>query len=334
MKTLRTEAIEISTVTPMRNELPCVREFVRRVDSVLRATSNEYEIIVVNDGSTDGTGDLLNELTAEFPRLRPVHLNRSFGQALATDSGFQHSIGHFVVMLDGDLEQPPEEIPKLIAEARKGFDLVSGQRTKRTINRFLRAIPSRAANWLLRKATGCEVRDMGGIKCVRGEIARSLQLRPGHHRFLPALIHVLGGSVTEIPVATSPRFAGQSHYGISRTVDVLMDVFQFWMLTSGKGRPVYLFGRLGLMLLAAASLSLLTCVGSFFSGNALSTWPLLILSGAFAVAAATTATIGVGLELLSEIHGATIDRRSLRVAEPPTDIAAPTIQIDSRRHVA
>ncbi len=325
MKTLRTGNVEVSTVTPMRNERPCVREFVRRVDAVLQTIAQDYEIIVVNDGSTDGTGELLEELTSEYPALRPVHLNRSFGQAIATDSGFQQSCGRFVVMLDGDLEQPPEEIPRLLAEAAKGFDLVSGQRTKRTINRFLRAIPSRTANWLLRRATGCQVRDMGGIKCLRGDIARSLQLRPGHHRFLPALVHVMGGKVTEIPVAAHPRFAGQSHYGISRTVDVLMDVFQFWILTSGKGRPMYVLGRIGLILMALAGLMLCLSIGCFASGINSAAWPLLMMFGAVGVLSMTSATCGVALELLSEVHSATFDRRSLRISAPQSQETAAAI---------
>src|SRR5262245_14966173 len=128
MMTLRRQHIEISTVTPMRNERLCAREFVRRTDVALRSLTDHYEIIVVEDGSTDGTSELLDELAATYSRLQVVHFSRSFGQATATDAGFRQSSGHFVVMLDGDLEQPPEEIPRLIEKARQGFDLVSGCR--------------------------------------------------------------------------------------------------------------------------------------------------------------------------------------------------------------
>lgn len=314
MKPFRATVVEISTVTPMRNELTCVREFVRRVDAVLQAMGDESEILVVDDGSTDGTGELLDELTATYPRLRPLHLNRNFGQAIATDAGFQQSLGRFVVMLDGDLEQPPEEIPRMIAEARKGFDLVSGRRTNRDINKFLRAIPSRAANWLLRRSTGCEVRDMGGIKCLRGEIARDLRLRAGQHRFLPALVHVLGGKVAEIPVEAHRRFAGQSHYGISRTFDVLLDVIYFACQTSGKGRPMYLFGRLGLGLSVATGLLSLVTAIAFFFGATTAAWPLLLLTGMTAITSAAAIVCGVGMELLSESQSCILDRRHLRLA--------------------
>lgn len=329
MKTFRSSHIEVSTVTPMRNERLCVAEFVRRVDAVLRSLGVEYEIVVVNDGSTDGTGEMLDELVTTYSRLRPVHLNRSFGQATATDAGFQQSTGRYVVMLDGDLEQPPEEIPRMVAEARKGFDLVSGQRLKRDINQFLRAIPSRAANWLLRRSTGCQVRDMGGIKCLRGDLARSLHLRPGQHRFLPALVHVHGGRVTEIPVTTSPRFAGQSHYGISRIVDVLLDVIYFWVQNSGKGRPLYFFGHIALLLLATSSASLLGTLAAFALGSFWVAWPLLMLSGVSGGSALAAVVCGVGMELLSEAHASLVDRSHWRIAvsEPNQDVDLSTNEL-------
>ncbi len=336
MKPFRETEIEISTVTPMRNELTCVHEFVRRVDSVLQSMASEYEIVIVDDGSTDGTSELLDELTATFPRLRPVHLTRNFGQAIATDAGFQQSTGRFVVMLDGDLEQPPEEIPRLIAEARKGFDLVSGKRMNRDINSFLRLIPSRVANWMLRCSTGCQVRDMGGIKCLRGEIARDLRLRAGQHRFLPALVHVLGGKVTEIPVNAHRRFAGQSHYGISRTFDVFLDVIYFACQTSSKGRPIYSFGRLGLGLAAMTGLLLLGTALAFFGGATTAMWPLMLVTVLVGCSSLASVVCGVGLELLSESHAGILDRRHLRIASPaPAPAEADTAASDhSQRRAA
>lgn len=327
MKTFRSVPIEISTVTPMRNERPCLAEFVRRVDAVLWSLGVEYEIVIVNDGSTDGTGELLDDLATTYSHLRPVHLHRSFGQATATDAGFQRSTGEYVVMLDGDLEQPPEEIPRLIEAARQGFDLVSGRRMKRDIPKYLRAIPSRAANWLLRRVTGCQVRDMGGIKCLRGDLARALYLRPGQHRFLPALVHLHGGRVTEIPVTTSPRFAGQSHYGLNRTVDVLLDVIYLWFQKLAKGRPLYLFGRIGLLLLAGTSLLGLGTLVAFASGTTSVVWTLLILSAIGGCSSLAAVLCGVGLELLSEAHAGIVDRSHWRVAAAePNENARPSAE--------
>lgn len=334
MKPFRTTNVEISTVTPMRNELACVPEFVRRVDAVMQSLTDEYEIVIVDDGSTDGTGELLDKLTAEYPKLRPVHLTRNFGQAIATDAGFQQSSGRFVVMLDGDLEQPPEEIPRLIAEARKGFDLVSGRRMKRDINTVLRAIPSRVANWMLRSSTGCQVRDMGGIKCLRGEIARELRLRAGQHRFLPALVHVLGGKVTEIPVNAHRRFSGQSHYGISRTFDVFLDVIYFACQTSSKGRPIYSFGRLGLALAAVTGLLLALTMLAFFSSATTTAWPLLLLTVLGGSSSLAAIVCGVGLELLSESHAGILDRRHLRIASSESVEAAAKESAEPLRRAA
>ncbi len=321
--TLRRQHAEISTVTPMRNERLCAREFVRRADVALRSLTEDYEIIVVDDGSTDGTGELLDELAATYSRLQVVHLSRSFGQATATDAGFHQSSGQFVVMLDGDLEQPPEEIGRLIEQARQGFDLVSGWRTKRKINRWLRLMPSHIANWMLRRATGCEVRDMGGIKCLRGEIARSLRLRSGQHRFLPAMVHVLGGKVTEVPVASEPRFAGQSHYGLGRTLDVLLDIAHFWFQSTCKGRPIYLFGRISLALIAITSLLLIGAIVGFTGGATSITWPLLLLGCGLGFSSGVFLALGVALELLSETHAALIDRRHFRTVVNETEDVDP-----------
>ncbi len=321
--TLRRQHVEISTVTPMCNERLCAREFVRRVDVVLRLLTDDYEIIVVDDGSTDGTGELLDEVAATYSRLQVVHLSRSFGQATATDTGFQQSSGDFVVMLDGDLEQPPEEIPHLIEKARQGFDLVSGWRTKRKVNRWLRLMPSHVANWMLRRATGCKVRDMGGIKCLRGEMARSLRLWPGQHRFLPALVHVLGGLVTEVPVASEPRFAGQSHYGVGRTLDVFLDIAHFWFQTACKGRPIYLFGRMSLGLIAMTSLLLIGAIVGFTGGATSLAWPLLLVCCGLGFSSGVFLALGVALELLSETHAALIDRRQFRIAANDTEHVDP-----------
>lgn len=332
MKPFRATEVAISTVTPMRNEVSCVREFVRRVDAVLRSLADEYEIIVVDDGSTDGTGELLDQLTTTYDRLRPVHLNRSFGQALATDAGFQESAGQYVVMLDGDLEQPPEEIPHLINELRRGFDLVSGRRMDRDINPLLRAIPSRVANWLLRRTTGCPVRDMGGIKGLRGDVARKLRLRTGQHRFLPALVHLRGGKVSEIPVRAQPRFSGQSHYGLSRTFDVLLDVLLFACQSAGKGRPVYAFGRLGLGLLAVSLLLLLGALGAFGFGRAEAALPLVVLAVLTGWSSMTAILCGVGWEWLSEQQSGPDERRPLRSpAAVPNVIESPAAAESARR---
>ncbi|MBI07688.1 MAG: family 2 glycosyl transferase [Rhodospirillaceae bacterium] len=247
-ETLRkdTNGIDISIVAPMYNEELCVKEFVHRVCAAMRSLDLRYEIIAVNDGSTDGTEAILRQLCVEFANLQAVMLSRNSGQSAAISAGFQSSHGRYVVVMDSDLQQLPEEIPLLINEIMQGYDLVSGLREVRSESFLRRVVPSKVANWLLRVTTKCPVGDMGGFKCLRGDIARNLYLRAGQHRLLPALIYLMGGSVSEVTVSAPKRFAGTSNYGIRRTIDVLLDILMLWFESSGKSRPLYLFGRIAL----------------------------------------------------------------------------------------
>jgi glycosyltransferase involved in cell wall biosynthesis len=248
--------IEVSVVTPMHNEELCIEEFHRRISTTLTGAGYSHEIILVNDGSTDRTPRLMRELSEGDPNLVGVNLSRNRGQCTAIYAGIQQSRGRYVVIMDGDLQHKPEEVPSLVEAMKKdgGYDLVSGMRQKRSESKWLRLVPSRVANWMIRKASKCEVHDMGGLSCLDGELARSLHLREGHHRIIPALVYRMGGRVTEVPTSAPPRFAGSSHYGIGRSVDVLFDIVTLWFQNSFKQRPVYLFGRIALALFLAASL--------------------------------------------------------------------------------
>jgi glycosyltransferase involved in cell wall biosynthesis len=296
------DRIGISVVTPMNNEQECVEEFLRRTDAVLASMPGDHEIVIVDDGSTDRTPALLDAALTHMRRLRVVTLARNVGQCSALMAGLQASRGSTVVVMDGDLQNAPEDIPALVTELDRGHDLVSGFRGGR-VEGPIRRIPSRLANWLLRRVSGCEVRDMGGYKVLRGDLARSLRLRPGQHRLLPAIVHMRGGSTSEIRVQHHARYAGRSHYGISRTLDVLIDIVLLWMQGSFKSRPMYLFGRVGIVLIA------IDCVimpwllyEKFAMGKDMGTRPpflvaiMLFLSALFIFAA------GFMLELLSEAN--------------------------------
>ncbi len=296
-----TDAPAISIVTPMHNEEGCVAEFVRRTDAAMRAIGRTYEIVVVSDGSTDGTERLLRELHAAHPNLRGIFLSRNTGQCNAMYAGIQESRGDVVIVMDGDLQHPPEEIHLLLAEMDKGHVLVSGSRGRRQESLVLRRAPSRVANWMLRAVTGCPIRDMGGFKAIRGDMARSLRLRPGHHRLLPALVWMRGGSVGEVFVSAPPRFAGQSHYGLSRSVDVLFDIVMLWFQGAAKSRPIYLFGRLGLVVLGIdVALGAWLLYDKLFRGMALTERPLFFVVVMMFVVALFTIATGFILELLSD----------------------------------
>lgn len=309
------DSVEITVVAPMHNERLCVAEFCTRVDAVLRKISSSYEIVVVNDGSTDDTGTLLDEFAAANPHVRHVRLSRQSGQWAAIYAGFQQSRGDYVIMMDGDLQHLPEDIPMLLAEIRKGYDLVSGRRARRIDSFWLRRIPSALANWLLRATTGCTVRDMGGFKCLRGEIARDLRLRAGFHRLLPALVHLMGGTVSEVATTNGQRFAGQSHYGLARSIDVLFDIVLLGFQTSCKSRPVYLFGRvsLTLALVGAAVLSWLL-FDKFAYGVDMGSRPPFMATVVLFLASLGFMSLGFVLEFLSDLLNAVTHRKPYRIA--------------------
>ena len=291
----------ISVVTPMHNEEACVEEFVRRTDAALGAMGRSYEIIVVSDGSTDRTEEMVRKLRERHPSLRGVFLARNGGQCTALYAGIQESRGDVVVVMDGDLQHLPEEIHLLVERMDDGTALVSGSRTGRTESLVLRRLPSRLANAMLRRVSGCPIRDMGGFKAIRGDVARGLRLRPGHHRLLPALVWMRGGSVAEVFVSAPPRFAGQSHYGLGRSMDVLFDVVMLWFQGATRSRPVYLFGRMGLVVLAVDALT-----GSWllweklYRGEPLTERPMFFVVVMLFLAALFMLAMGFVLELLSD----------------------------------
>jgi glycosyltransferase involved in cell wall biosynthesis len=285
----------------MHNEEACVEEFVRRTDAALAAMGRSYEIIIVSDGSTDRTEEIVRELRERHPSLRGVFLARNGGQCTALYAGIQESRGDVVVVMDGDLQHLPEEIHLLVERMDDGTALVSGSRTGRTESLVLRRLPSRLANAMLRRVSGCPIRDMGGFKAVRGDVARALRLRPGHHRLLPALVWMRGGSVAEVFVSAPPRFAGQSHYGLGRSMDVLFDVVMLWFQGATRSRPMYLFGRVGLAVLALDALAGAWLLWEkLYRGEPLTERPMFFVVVMLFLAALFMLAMGFVLELLSD----------------------------------
>jgi len=313
---MRDATIDISIVTPMHNEELCVREFCARVIAVLQSLGRPFEVIAVSDGSTDNTESRLRELADEYAPLRPIFLQRNVGQCQAMYAGLQHSRGKVVVVMDADLQHAPEEIPLLIREIDKGFDLVSGSRVKRSESLLARRFPSSVANWLLRATTGCDIRDMGGFKCMRGEIARSLHLRAGQHRLLPAIVHLQGGSLSEVSVSAPPRLAGRSHYGLARSLDVFFDILMLWFQASFKSRPLYMFGRLSLALMVLAGMMFSWLLyDKLAAGEHMAQRPHFFAMLVIFIASLGFMAIGFILEILSNVLQVVADTKPYRVRE-------------------
>jgi glycosyltransferase involved in cell wall biosynthesis len=296
---------EISIVTPMHNEQECLPEFYRRTRAVLEGMGTSYEIVMVDDGSMDATGEMIADLCARDAAVVGVSLSRNRGQCIAIYAGFQESRGRYVIVMDADLQHLPEDIPRLLGEVRKGFDFVKAVRQNRQDSFFLRRLPSMIANYLIRKTSRCEVSDMGGFACMRGDLARSLRLRAGQHRLLPALVFIMGASVAEVPVSAPARFAGKSHYGLSRSLDVFLDIIMLWFQSSGKQRPLYLFGRISLVTFAIATLLLgWTLFEKVVFGIAMGARPPFFLSILLYLGSLGILSTALLLEVLSTAHDA------------------------------
>ena len=238
----------LSVVIPIHNEEPSILPLYDRLTAVLERIRRPYEIIFVDDASTDRSFDLLSNLVETDQRLKVIRLRRNFGQTAALAAGFDESQGNIVISLDGDLQHAPEDIPALLEKIDEGYDIASGWRKNRLDNAVTRKLPSRIANWLMAKACGVELRDFGTtFKAYRAEILKDVNLYGELHRFIPALASFYGANIAEVPIRNSPRSSGGSHYGLGRTFRVMFDIFTIWFLLRYFTRPMHFFGKLGLV---------------------------------------------------------------------------------------
>src|SRR5215813_11824298 len=238
----------LSVVVPIHNEEPSILPLYDRLTSVLEKLRKPYEILFVDDASTDRSFDLLANLVETDHRLKVIRLRRNFGQTAALAAGFDESQGNIVISLDGDLQHAPEDIPALLEKIEEGYDVASGWRKNRLDNAVTRKIPSRIANWLMKQASGVDLRDFGTtFKAYRAEILKDINLYGELHRFIPALASFYGARIAEVPIRNLPRASGGSHYGLGRTFRVMFDIFTIWFLLKYFTRPMHFFGKWGLL---------------------------------------------------------------------------------------
>lgn len=237
----------LTVVIPIHNEEPAILPLYDRLTSVLEGMQRPYEIIFVDDASTDRSFDLLANLVETDQRLKVIRLRRNFGQTAALSAGFDEAQGGVVISLDGDLQHDPEDIPLLLKKIDEGWDIASGWRKQRLDNAITRRIPSRIANWLMAQASGVELHDFGTtFKAYRAEVLKDINLYGELHRFIPALASFYGARIVEVPIRNAPRVSGGSHYGLSRTFRVLFDILTVKFLLKYFTRPMHFFGKLGL----------------------------------------------------------------------------------------
>lgn len=257
----RGETVDLSIVVPIYNEEESITHLYERVTSALANTALAYELILVDDGSSDRSFLLLKDIAGQDSRVKVIRFRRNFGQTAAMAAGFDAACGRVVVPMDGDLQNDPTDIPKLLAKIDEGYDVVSGWRKDRQDTFINRKLPSMIANGLISRFTGVHLHDYGcTLKAYRREVLEGVNLYGEMHRFVPALASQVGAKVTEMPVKHHPRLYGTSKYGISRTVRVVLDLMTVKFLLSYSTKPIQLFGKWGVYTLLAGFLSGTTTV--------------------------------------------------------------------------
>jgi glycosyltransferase involved in cell wall biosynthesis len=309
----------LSIVIPIHNEEPSILPLYDRLTAVLESIQKPYEIIVVDDASTDRSFDLLANLVETDGRLKVIRLRRNFGQTAALSAGFDEAQGNVIISLDGDLQHAPEDIPALLAKIEEGYDIASGWRKDRLDNAITRKIPSRIANWLMAKSSGVALRDFGTtFKAYRAEVLKDINLYGELHRFIPALASFYGARIAEVPISNTPRAAGDSHYGLGRTFNVMFDILTIKFLLKYFTRPMHFFGRIGLTGFVLGSVILGTLAIQKILGHELlmeDHGPLMIAGGLLLLGGLMMFSTGLLGEVLMRTYFESQGRRIYAVRE-------------------
>lgn len=291
----------ISIVIPIHNEEPTILPLYDRLSAVMDSLGRQYELIFVDDASTDNSFEMLANLVETDPRMKVVQLRRNFGQTAALAAGFDLAQGQVIISMDGDLQHDPADIPLLLEKIDAGYDIASGWRKVRVDNLMMRKIPSRIANWLMAKVSGVDLHDFGTtFKAYRAEVLHDVKLYGELHRFIPALASFYGARIAEVPIRNVPREAGKSHYGISRTFRVAFDILTIQFLLRYITRPMHFFGKLGAAGVASSGLVFLYLLGYKLTGGHIMQQhgPLLVVAAMLFLAGLMLFGIGLMGEVL------------------------------------
>ncbi len=307
----------ISIVIPVLNEEQNLAPLHREIDEVLRSSRLDAEMILVDDGSEDGSWNEITRLASLDPRVQGIRFRRNFGKAAALSAGFACVRGDLVVTLDADLQDNPSEIPGLIGRLEAGFDLVNGWKRNR-YDPWHKVIPSRVFNWMIRLASGLQLHDHNcGLKGYRVQVTREIRVYGELHRFITLLAHARGFRVTEMEVQHRPRIHGQSNYGVERFVKGLLDLLTVRVLTLFGERPLHFLGAAGLIAFAVGFLGLAYLGWLWLTGHRpIGTRPVLIYSVASLLLGAQMMSAGILAELIvSRLGGNGDPSHSYSVAE-------------------
>ena len=306
----------ISVIVPVHDEEHSVALLHEEIAAALEPLGRPWELVFVDDGSTDGTFAALTRLHARHDEVRVVRLRRNFGKSAALQAGFEEAQGDVVVTIDGDLQDDPAEIPRLLAKLDEGFDLVSGWKAKRR-DPLTRRIPSRIFNRVTGALSGLSLHDLNcGLKAYRAEVVKGLRIYGELHRFIPVLAHYRGFRVAELPVNHRPRTHGRSRYGMERYLRGFLDLLTVTFMGRYRHRPLHLFGGLGLLLGAIGTLLLAYLTVLKLTGEAIGHRPLLTLGVLLVVVGVQLLSLGLVSELVASHHE---ERTGTRTAEQHVD---------------
>ena len=316
--------MQVSIVVPIYDERENVERLYAALMQVLPKLRRSYEIIFVNDGSRDGTAQLLDAIAVRDMDLKVIHFRRNFGQTAAISAGLDYAKGDVIIMLDGDLQNDPADIPMMLAKIDEGYDLVHGWRKHRQDALVSRKIPSKIANWIIANVTGFPVHDLGcTLKAMRREIAQDLRLYGEMHRFIPILAHWQGARCAEVETRHHPRLYGETKYGIWRTVRVVLDLITVKFMIQYSTSPMKLFGGFGLLSTMGSAAA---CAGAvamkWLGGIDMTGNPLLLLSGLLGIAGIQFLVLGLLGEVAARTYFESQGMRPYRVRqtrnfEPP-----------------
>ncbi len=297
--------MDLSVIIPIKDERDNLGPLHERLRASLLPLNLSYELIVVDDGSTDGSFEVLQELASRDAALKVVRLRRNFGQTAALRAGIDWSSGDVLVTMDGDLQNDPVDIPRLLTVLHQGYDAVLGLRADRQDNFLIRTLPSWIANWVIRKVTGVQIKDLGcTLRALRRDVAEALPLYGEMHRFVAVLAQQHGARLTQIPVQHHPRTAGKTKYNLTKSVRVVLDLITIKFLHGYLTRPMHVMGLAGLIAMGAGVASLLAAIawkklwnGPFITGN-----PLFYFSMLLELAGVQFLSLGLLGELLTRTY--------------------------------
>ncbi len=308
---------DLSVVIPIRNEEPNLPELYREFTETLTAFGRPYELVLVDDGSTDRSFAVLAELQAKDPRVRVIRFRRNFGQTAAFAAGFKYARGALIVTADGDLQNDPSDIPRMVEMIASGADIVCGWRKDRKDTLVTRRIPSMLANRLISWATGVRLHDYGcSLKVFRAEVVKPLKLYGEMHRFLPAIASELGVSIREVVVNHRARRHGTSKYGLSRTIRVVLDLLTVKFLLSYSTKPLQIFGLVGGgMLFAGLLVSAWLAYQRLFGYQSIANRPLLLFGILLIFTGLQLLTLGLLAELQARTYHESQDKPTYVIRE-------------------